>query len=127
MLLDRERQTSEAVTLLATKARQSNSYICELTIANISEVLTREFASDLSGALVLHITAPFGVRASRNESRGALRMPDELLDSIPGSVSSRDQEALRGFGAEFKELDTVGELRDAENRICKIVEVYLIG
>lgn len=79
----------------------------------------------LRGALVLHITAPLTVRASRNASRGELRMPDEVLEWIEEHLDAGASHDLQAIGGHIIEINSTVPKDILINRVDEEVRKWI--
>lgn len=129
ILLDRDRQAHAARKRFAEKCYLAlpKGFIAEIGQPRASQFLFQEARLALSGAIVLHVTAPLTVRETRNGSRTEAneRMPAEVLTWIEEGLSPEDANQMGSAGARVYELDSNVLLENYLDEVRRIlVECY---
>jgi len=101
-----ETQVPEALALLASQCRQSSQtgFIAELTHPSVATVFATFFADLLSGSLIIHISAPLGLRLARNEARRCLRVPRSVVEAVGDVLSPAELRYFSSAGAQLISL-----------------------
>jgi hypothetical protein len=118
----RETQIPQALSLLTEQCQKSMyRFVLELAVKDVTQVLMDRFSEVLPEAIIVHVSAPLSVRLARNSSRGSLRMPMELFDLIPDSLSLADRERLRRAGASLIDVSNDASESDFAARLNHLV------
>lgn len=127
ILFDREKQVREAISLLARQCRSAEpkGFICEVAHPDVVSILASDFGSLLECSFVFIFSAPIHVRALRNKLRGALRMPDEVVNSIPDYLPEEVCETLRRLGSTVYRIDSSGALQEMFRQVDSAAQDFL--
>jgi nucleoside phosphorylase len=110
ILNNRETQLPEALALLVDHCfaadRDGHGFVAEIAYKDPHLVLLGPLRLLLRGALVLHLRAGLEERLRRNQRRGPLRMPEEIVREYQDNLEDAQANALERAGAELRVFHT---------------------
>lgn len=128
ILLQRDTQIPLTLSWLATQcaeAARSTGFILELAHQKIGDALTAIAGDLLQGSLILHLSAPLELRLQRNAQRKALRIPPEIVVSIPEKLTPAEVTELTTKGATLMWFQTSEDLPSVWIRVQQGILTYL--